>query len=146
MELKVSEVIGVYSTLKDAKLTKMESADKFKVIKIMRPMQGVADEWDKFMENVDKKLQKENHEEIIQKARKWQEAGEKTTLTDEEKIEINRYLITFQKEKDECVKDELEKVVSLDFEKLTQDAFEKLIDSNDWEVNKMMQLESLIVG
>ena len=69
MELKVSEVIGVYSTLKDAKLTKMESADKFKVIKIMRPMQGVADEWDKFMENVDKKLQKENHEEIIQKAR-----------------------------------------------------------------------------
>lgn len=146
MELKVSEVIGVYSTLKDAKLTKMESADKFKVIKIMRPMQGVADEWDKFMENVDKKLQKENHEEIIQKARKWQEEGEKTTLTDEEKIEINRYLITFQKEKDECVKDELEKVVSLDFEKLTQDAFEKLIDSNDWEVNKMMQLESLIVG
>ena len=146
MELKVSEVIGVYSTLKDAKLTKMESADKFKVIKIMRPMQGVADEWDKFMENVDKKLQKENHEEIIQKARKWQEEREKTTLTDEEKIEINRYLITFQKEKDECVKDELEKVVSLDFEKLTQDAFEKLIDSNDWEVNKMMQLESLIVG
>lgn len=141
MELKVSEVVGVYRTLKDAKLTKMESADKFKVIKIMRPMQGVADEWDKFMENVDKKLQKENHEEIIEKARKWQQEGEKTTLTDEEKVEINRYLMAFQQEKDECVKDELEKVVSLDFEKLTQDAFEKLIDSNDWEVSKMMQLE-----
>ena len=144
MKLKTSEIIGVYAILKDAKLTKMESTDKFKVVKMMRPMQGVAEEWDKFMENVDKKLQKENHEEIIEKAKKWNSEGENTTLTNDEKAEINKYLIEFQKEKNECIKEEVEKEHEIEFTKINENAFEKLVDSNDWSVNQILLLESLI--
>lgn len=144
MKLKTSEIVSVYAILKDAKLTKMESTDKFKVLKVMRVMQPIADEWDSFIANVDKKLQKENHEEIIEKAKKWNSEGENTTLTNEEKIEINKYLFEFEQEKKSCLKDELEKEVELSFDKINESAFEKLIDSNDWEVIKMLTLESVI--
>lgn len=144
MELKTSEIVGVYKLLGEAKLTKMESSDKFKVIKMMRAMRSTAEEWDAFLKNIDEKLKKENHDEIIEKARKWQQEGENTTLTNEEKVEINTYLINFEKEKQECFGDELKKVVTLDFEKLNESAFEKLIDSNDWEVNKILELEWVI--
>lgn len=144
MKLKTSEIVSVYAILKDAKLTKMESNDKFKVLKAMRVMQPIADEWDSFIANVDKKLQKENHEEIIEKAKKWNSEGENTTLTNEEKIEINKYLFEFEQEKKSCLKDELEKEVELSFDKINESAFEKLIDSNDWEVIKMLALESVI--
>lgn len=144
MKLKTSEIVSVYAILKDAKLTKMESNDKFKVLKVMRVMQPIADEWDSFIANVDKKLQKENHDEIIEKAKKWNSEGENTTLTNEEKIEINKYLFEFEQEKKSCLKDELEKEVELSFDKINESAFEKLIDSNDWEVIKMLALESVI--
>lgn len=144
MKLKTSEIVSVYAILKDAKLTKMESTDKFKVLKVMRVMQPIADEWDSFIANVDKKLQKENHDEIIEKAKKWNSEGENTTLTNEEKIEINKYLFEFEQEKKSCLKDELEKEVELSFDKINESAFEKLIDSNDWEVIKMLALESVI--
>lgn len=144
MELKTNEIVSIYSILKDAKLTKMESIDKFKVLKMMRVMRGVADEWESFIQNVDSKLQKENHEEIIEKAKKWHLEGENTSLTNEERVEINKYLIEFQKEKDACVKDELDNVIDLDFEKINESAFEKLIDSNDFEVNKILTLDLIV--
>lgn len=145
MELKVKDIVNVYTILKDAKLTKMDSMDKFKLIKMMRAMKPTAEEWDSFLSTVDEKLKKENHDDFIEKARKWQQEGENTTLTEEEKLEVNTYFIEYQREKNECIKDELEKTVSLEFEKLQQGAFEKLIDSNDWDVKNIMELEHILV-
>lgn len=144
MELKTSEIVGVYKLLSDAKLTKMESSDKFKVIKMMRAMRPTSDEWDEFLKTVDEKLKKDNHDEIIEKARKWQQEGENTTLTNDEKVEINTYLVNFEKEKQECINDELKKNVPLEFEKLSESAFEKLMDSNDWKVNEILELELVV--
>ena len=144
MELKTSDVVFAYNVLCKAKVTKMESSDKFKVIKMVRAMQPTADEWESFVKHVDEKLQKENHEEIIKKAQQWQQEGEKTTLTDAEKIKINKYLIEYQKEKDECMNDELEKIVSLSFDKINESAFEKLMDSNDWHVGDTLKIEKII--
>lgn len=144
MKLKIEKIVSVYTILKDAKLTKMESADKFKVIKAIRPMQPIAEEWNNFISNVDKKLQKENHDEIIEKAQKWQREGEETTLSQEEKIEVNKYLLEYQKEKEACINDELEKEEELSFDKINDSAFEKLIDSNDWKVTEILLLESVI--
>ena len=146
MGLKTSEIVSTYKLLSDAKLTKMESGDKFKVIKIMRAMKPIAEEWDSFLKTVDEKLKKENHDSIIEKAQKWQQEGDKTSLTNEEKIEINKYLFEFQNEKEECIREELDKEVSLDFEKLNESSFEKLVDSNDWKVNEILSLETVVKG
>lgn len=144
MELKTSEIVVVYKLLSDAKLTKMESSDKFKVIKAMRAMRPTSDEWNEFLKTVDEKLKKDNHDEIIEKARKWQQDGENTTLTNDEKVEINTYLVNFEKEKQDCINDELKKNVTLEFEKLSESAFEKLMDSNDWKVNEILELELVV--
>lgn len=146
MEMKTSEIIAAYKLLNDAKLTKMESGDKFKVIKMMRAMKPVAEEWDSFLKTVDDKLKKENHDAIVEKAQKWQQEGDKTTLTNEEKVEVNKYLLEYQKEKDECIREELEKAVTLEFEKLGEGAFEKLMDSNDWPVKDILSLDAAIKG
>lgn len=144
MEFKTSEIVSVYKTLSESKLTKLETSDKAKVLKAMRAMKPVADEWESFIKTVDEKIQKENHQEIIEKVAQWQKEGENTTLSEGERIEINKYLIEYQREKDTCINDELEKKVNLEFAKISESAFEKLVDSNDWEVKKMMEVESFI--
>lgn len=144
MEFKTSEIVSVYKTLSESKLTKMETSDKAKVLKAMREMKPIAEEWDSFLKTVDEKIQKENHQEIMEKVAQWQKEGENTTLSEGERIEINKYLIEYQREKDTCINDELEKKVNLEFAKISESAFEKLVDSNDWEVKKMMEVESFI--
>ena len=144
MEFKTSEIVSVYKTLSESKLTKMETSDKAKVLKAMREMKPIAEEWDSFLKTVDEKIQKENHQEIMGKVAQWQKEGENTTLSEEERIEINKYLIEYQREKDTCINDELEKKVNLEVAKISESAFEKLVDSNDWEVKKMMEVESFI--
>lgn len=144
MEFKTSEIVSVYKTLSESKLTKLETSDKAKVLKAMRAMKPIADEWESFIKTVDEKIQKENHQEIMEKVAQWQKEGENTTLSEGERIEINKYLIEYQREKDTCINDELEKKVNLEFAKISESAFEKLVDSNDWEVKKMMEIESFI--
>ena len=144
MEFKTSEIVSVYKTLSESKLTKLETSDKAKVLKAMRAMKPVADEWESFIKTVDEKIQKENHQEIIEKVAQWRKEGENTTLSEEERIEINKYLIEYQREKDTCINDELEKNVNLEFAKISESAFEKLVDSNDWDVKEMMEIESFI--
>lgn len=144
MKLKVSDVVNIYKPLNTSKLTKMESADKFKVLKAMRAMKPIADEWDSFITTIDSKLQGENHEDIIEKVKKWESEGENTTLTLKERSEINKYLMKLNKEKNECTKDELNKEVEIEFEKLNKSAFEKFIESNDLEVNAMLAIEAFL--
>lgn len=144
MELKTQDVVSTFNLLSNGKLTKMESSDKFKVLKMMRVMQPIADEWESFMKHVDEKLKKDNHDEIVEKVKQWQQEGENTTLTEAERIEINKYFAEYQQEKNDCINDELKKVVSLSFDKINESAFEKLVDSNDWEVIKILELEKVI--
>lgn len=142
--MKTSTIIEVYQLLNTAKLTKMESKEKFQVIKIMRAMKPVAEEWDSFVKTMDEKLKGENHEEMLAKAQQWQKEGEKTTLSLDERMAVNEYFGKLDKERRELIASEQSKEVNILFDKLTEEAFERLVDSNDFNVGQILALQEAI--
>lgn len=142
--MKTSTIIEVYQLLNTAKLTKMESKEKFSVIKIMRAMKPVAEEWDSFVKTMDEKLKGENHEEMLSKAQQWQKEGEKTTLSLDERMAVNEYFAKFNKDRTEMITSEQSKEVNILFDKLTEEAFERLVDSNDFNVGQIVALQEAI--
>lgn len=144
--MKTSTIIEVYKALKEAKLTKMESKEKFAVIRIMRAVKPVAEEWDAFLSTVDEKLRGECHEEMVAKIQQWQKEGEQTTLTMEERKEVNEYIAKFNAERNELINAELAKEVEVSFERISEEAFERFIDSNDMDVNVLTILSESICG
>lgn len=144
--MKTSTIIEVYKALKEAKLTKMESKEKFAVIRIMRAVKPVAEEWDAFMATVDEKLKGENHEAIAAMIQQWQKEGDNTTLTMEERKEVNEYIAKFNAERNELINAELAKEVEVSFERISEETFERFIDSNDMDVNVLTMLSENICG
>lgn len=142
--MKTSIIIEVYKALKEAKLTKMESKEKFAVIRIMRAVKPVAEEWDAFLSTVDEKLRGEGHEEMVAKIQQWQKEGEQTTLTEEERREVNAYIMRYNREREELLHSELAKEVEVKFEPLTDEAFERFIGSNDMTVEVLGLLSEAI--
>ena len=142
--MKISTIIEVYKALKEAKLTKMESKEKFAVIRIMRAVKPVAEEWDAFLSTVDEKLRGEGHEEMVAKIQQWQKEGEQTTLTEEERREVNAYIMRYNREREELLHSELAKEVEVKFEPLTEEAFERFLDSNDMTVEVLGLLSEAI--
>lgn len=142
--MKTSTIIEVYQLLNTAKLTKMESKEKFQVIRIMRAVKPVAEEWDSFVKTMDEKLKGEHHEEMLAKAQQWQKEGEKTTLSLDERMAVNEYFAKFNKDRTEVITSEQSKEVNIIFDKLTEEAFERLVDSNDFNVGQIVALQEAI--
>ena len=142
--MKTSTIIEVYQLLNNAKLTKMEAKEKFQVIKIMRAMKPVAEEWDSFIKTMDEKLRDDNHEEMLAKAQQWQKEGEKTTLSLDERMAVNEYFGKLDKERRELIASEQSKEANVLFDKLTEEAFERLMDSNDFNVGQILALQEAI--
>lgn len=144
MELSVKNVITVYNALKEAKMSKMESADQIKLVKIFHKLKGIVVPYQDFVKDAQEKLKGENHEDIISKAQKWQQEGDNCDLSHEERVEINTYLMDYQKRQDECLKEEFEKLHEIEFDKLNEDSFGKLVASNDWTVGIVIDIQDLI--
>lgn len=142
--MKTKQVVEVYNVLGSAKLTKMDDKDKFAVIKAMRQMKPVATGYEDFVKDAQEKLKDERFEEMRVKAQKWQEEGGKTTLTMDERIELNAYFGVYNNRVDECVKEEQEKEAELGYERLSEEAFGKLISSNDFDVSTILMLEDAL--
>ena len=143
--MKTIDIVKAYRIINDAKLTKMEDADKFKVIKATRQLKPVAASFDEFVKEAQERLKPEGWDDMQKKARQWQEDGDKSALTAEERREINRYFMNYNAKVEECVKDEAEKEPELTYERLSEEAFGKFIASNDYDVRTIIELENILV-
>ena len=83
---------------------------------------------------------------MAEKASRWQMEGDSVDLTDEEKIAINAYFMEYGNRIDECIKEEAEKEHTLSFTRLTEEEFEGLISSNDWDIKTIMEIEEVMCG
>lgn len=82
---------------------------------------------------------------MLEKAQQWQAEGEKTTLSESERIEINRYFNDYNNKISECLKDEGLKENKLDYEPLKEHIFGKLVASNDWTLGQIAAIEEVII-
>jgi hypothetical protein len=144
-EITTDTVKSVYKLLNDSKLTKMEDKDKFIVIKAVRKFKPIAADFEDLKKDVQEKLKGENFEEMQKKALQWNEEGGKTTLTEDERKEVNMFFYEFNKNVEECLKEERERKHELEYEKLSEDAFGKFISSNDFKVDDIITIQEVMV-
>lgn len=142
--MKTNNVVSVFNLLNSAKINEVSTSGKIKIIKAVRVLKPIATGFDELLNDAREKLQGENHEEMTEKAIRWQQEGDKVDLTDEEKIAVNMYFQEYGNRIDECVKEEAEREHELDFPKLTEEEFEGLISSNDWDVKTIMDIQDAI--
>ena len=142
--MKLKEIVVAYKTLGETKVSKLEEADVIKILKARKEMRKYVEDYEAFLKDVQETFKPENWDEIQTKIQKWQQEGENTTLTEAERIEINKILIEYQKKVDAAVREELEKEIEISIEKLSNDASTKLLVENNWEIKKLDDLDILL--
>lgn len=144
MKATIKQVVEAYKVLGEAKVTKLEESEVIKVVKARKAMRPIADEYEAFLKDCQDKFKPENWDKIQGNLQKWQQEGEKTTLTEEERIEVNKAIIGYQVKIDKAVKDELEKEVKVNIEVLKEDSATKLLVENGWELKKLDEIEIIL--
>lgn len=143
--MTTNAILSAYKLLNDSKLTKMEDKDKFIVIKAVRKFKPIATDFADFQKDAQEKLKSENFEDMQKKAQQWQKEGEKTTISEDERREINTFFNEYYKKLEDCLREESEKVHELEYEKLSEDAFGKLVSSNDFKVDDIIKIQDAMV-
>lgn len=142
--MKVKNIVEAYKLLGNAKVSNLEDADKSKILKARKSMRPIADKFEAFLKDAQEMFKPEGWEETQKKLAQWQQEGEKTTLSEEERIAINKALIGYQSAIDKAVKTELDKDVEIAIEKLSEGSDIKLMSANDWTPNQLDLIEMLL--
>ena len=141
--MKVKNIVEAYKLLGNAKVSNLEDPDKGKILKARKAMRPIADEFEAFLKDAQEMFKPEGWEETQKKLAQWQQEGEKTTLSEEERIAINKALIGYQSAIDKAVKTELDKEVEIEIEKLSEGSDIKLMSANDWTPNQLDLIEMM---
>lgn len=150
---KTEKVLTIYGIINKAKYTKMDDADKVKVWKIARAMKPVATKFEDDSKDAAEKLRPtEDFAERLQKAQDY-ERMIKDANADMSKLpmgaaEYGEFIKEFQnynKLVGDAVKEFADKEVELEYDALTEDAFGKLMASNEWTFDETVELGLAVV-
>lgn len=129
------QALQAQQVLAPAKLTKIEAAtDKLKVVKVLRQLDKVREEFDETRKSLIEKMKGEKHDEYQKKLDKWQQeeqAKKEITLSEEERIELNVYFQKYNKDVQEALDKEAKEEVEIEADKLTQEIADGIIKSNE---------------
>ena len=142
--MKIKEIVNAYKALGEAKVSNLEESEIHKVVNNRKIMRTIAEEFEAFLKDCQEKFKPENWDELQQKIQQWQQEGEKTTLTEEERIVINKAIIKYQQLITKAIQDEEDKNVDITVEKLSEDSITKLLKHNDWPINKLDELSAIL--
>lgn len=137
-EIKTETIVMAHNALKGAKLTKMEDGEKFSAIKAARVLKPAAESFTGLVEDAKEKLKPENWDELKEKA------GRFNSLSGEEQAAVNAALTAYNRSVEECVKDELAKPCEVEISPLSEEAFGRLLSSNDFEMQTIMALQDAL--
>lgn len=148
--LKTEKLMEAFNILNAATYKKLDDADKVKLWKIARAMKPVAKQFEEDSKDAAEKLKPENLDTQLEKARdyeaKKQNGDDDLPMTDAEYQAFIREVWTpFNTLVAKAVREFADKEVEIDFEPLSEDAFGKLMASNDWTIQKADVIGNLII-
>lgn len=149
-KVKTSEILKVYNVIGSAKYGKMSDEDKVKVWKIARKLKPFATKFDEDTKDAAEKMKPaEDFDEKLQKAQEYERLRQKgePTIDIMTTPEYEKFLSTFkdyQKLVDKAVQEFADKEVKVDFEPINEEAFGKLMASNDWTMEQVATLGDFI--
>lgn len=150
--MKTEKILTAYRILSTAKYSKLDDADKIKVWKITRALKPIAEKFDEDSQDAAKKLKpSEDFDQKLEKAQKYERmikqpnldattlpmgAAEYAAFVDE----FHRY----NKLVSDAIKDYAEKEQEVEIESLSDDAFGKLMASNEWNMEQVMAVSDIV--
>lgn len=148
--LKTEKLMEAFNILNAATYKKLDDADKVKLWKIARAMKPVAKQFEEDSKDAAEKLKPENLDTQLEKARdyeaKKQNGDDDLPMTDAEYQAFIREVWTpFNQLVAKAVREFADKEVEIDFEPLSEEAFGKLMASNDWTIQKADVIGNLII-
>lgn len=150
--IKTEKVLSAFRVLNTAKYTKMTDEDKIKVWKIARALKPIADKFEDDSKDAAEKFKPtEDFAERLQKAQEFERkrnAGEDMTDAPMGAAEYGEFIKEFQKYNKtvaDAVKEFADKEVEVEFDVLTEEAFGKLMASNEWEVSQVIEIGQIIL-
>jgi hypothetical protein len=136
--MKTKSAYEAYQAVKDANLSKMDSVDQFKVIKALRALKSVSTRYEEEAALIDEKCVRISKEDLEWARNKYQDQAkaeaEKATdkfLPKDEWEKVVGILNEYGKERAEAVKALNDEEADLSYDKLSDEAFEKFLASND---------------
>ena len=138
--IKTENVLAAYRVLSAAKYGKLSDDDKIKVFKICVALKPIATKSEEDSKDAAEKLKpSEDYDQKLQQAQEYERVS-RDPKADASTLEMgpaeyNDFIREMQKYQQLVAKaltDELDKEVTIEIEKISQEAFVKLMNSNDW--------------
>jgi len=148
-EFKTKDVLKAYRVLGAAKYSKLEDADKILVWKIARTMKPIADKFEEDMQSAQEALKPEGYDDDLLRAQSYERALKNPNLVEEQKMgpaEYDEFIVKmrkYQKTVDKALKENAEKMVPMPFVKISEEAFCKLMQSNDWTLDQVTEVDMI---
>ena len=145
--IKTEKILSAYRILSTAKYGKMSDSDKIKVWKIARAMKPVATQFEDDSKSAAETMKPyETFTDDLTKAQEYERVkGVGCEMTAEEYQKFIADFKAYNELVSKAIKDFGDKEVELEFDALSEDAFGKLMASNEWTVEQVMELGTLIV-
>lgn len=149
--MKTIDIINAYNVLNAAKLTKLADADKFTVIRAMRQLKPIYTGYEDAVKDAQERLKPEDFDALQKRAADWNATHKDKQLKDltpEERTTldgINAAYRDYTSKVEECIRDIAETEKTLDYTRLSQDAFGKLLESNpDWKMQEILGVADVL--
>lgn len=153
-KMKTEDVLKAYQVISTAKYSKLDDADKIKVWKIARSLKPVAEKFREDSEDAQQKMKpNDDFDEQLMKAQEYEREIRKPDC-DASKLpmgaaqyqEFVDEFKAYQKLVNDTINDFAEKEVEVSFDPISEDAFGKLMASNDWTLEQVATLGEIICG
>lgn len=149
--MKTIDIVNAYNVLNAAKLSKLADADKFTVIRAMRQLKPIYTGYEDAVKDAQERLKPEDFDALQKKAADWNATHKDKKLTDltpEERTTlegINAAYRDYTSKVEECIRDIAETEKTLDYTRLSQDAFGKLLESNpEWKMQEILGVADVL--
>lgn len=153
-KIKTNEILAAYNILNAAKYASMGDDDKVKVWKIARTLKPIATKFEEDSKDAAEKMKPKDKDfaEKYQKAQEF-ERMKRTPNADASKLPmgaaeydqfINDVLVPYNKLVGKALEEYANKEVEVEFEPLSDEAFGKLMASNEWSLGQTVVLSEII--
>lgn len=144
--IKTEKVLKVYQILNTTKYGKLDDADKVKVWKIARKLKPVATKFDEDSKDAAEKLKPyEGFEDDLQKAQEYERLKGVNAKMDID--EYQKFITAFKAYQElvgKAVKEYADVEVEVEFDTISEDAFSKLMASNEWTLDQAVEIGEFI--
>lgn len=139
-KLTKTEVALYFSLIENANLYKGDYDGKIALTDLVLALEPEGAAYKKFESTVRKKMEGENHQEMVSKAERYE------NLSPAERKEINDYFTLYNKKVNEYLEEEATKIVEVEINKWTLEQFKTLTGCNNYNVPQVLALKQLLLS